>query len=57
MIDALKTQWKGDRLMKKTGAVQVLKSECFKEQKLTIDVDLGEGWSFYGVLDKTGQII
>jgi hypothetical protein len=57
MVDALKAQRKGDRLMKKTGTVQAFKSEIFKEQKLTIGLDPGDCWSFYCVLDETAQII
>src|SRR5260370_9732399 len=57
MIDALEAQRKGDRLMKKTSTMQVFKSEIFKEQKVTIGVDLGERWSFYCVLDEAGKII
>ena len=43
--------------MKKTSTVQVFKSEIFKEQKLTIGVDLGDRWSFYCVLDEAGKVI
>jgi transposase len=43
--------------MKKTSTVQALQSENFKEQKLTIGVDLGDCWSFYCVLDEAGKII
>ena len=43
--------------MKKTITVQAFKSEMFKEQKLTIGLDLGDRWSFYCVLDEAGQII
>jgi transposase len=43
--------------MKKTSTVQVFKSELFKEQKLTIGLDLGDCWSFYCVLDEAGQVI
>ena len=43
--------------MKKTITVQVFKSEIFKEQKLTIGLDLGDRWSFYCVLDEAGQVI
>jgi len=43
--------------MKKTSTVQALRSENFKEQKLTIGLDLGDCWSFYCVLDEAGQII
>src|ERR1700722_6863437 len=57
MFDVLKAQRKGDRLMKKTSTVQALRSENFKEQKLTIGLDLGDCWSFYYVLDEAGQII
>src|SRR6266446_3834348 len=57
MFDVLKAQRKGDRLMKKTSTVQALKSKLFKEQKLTIGLDLGDRWSFYCVLDEAGQII
>jgi len=37
--------------------VQVFGNEIFKEQKLTIGVDLGDRWSFYCVLDEAGKII
>src|SRR5260370_11324038 len=57
MIDALKAQCKGDRLMKKNSTVQAFKSEIFEEQKLTIGLDLGDRWSFYCVLDEAGQVI
>src|ERR1035438_1408873 len=43
--------------MKKISTVQAFKSEMFKEQKLTIGVDLGDRWSFYCVLDEAGKII
>src|SRR6202521_359939 len=43
--------------MKKTITVQASKSEIFKEQKLTIGLDLGDRWSFYCVLEEAGQII
>ncbi len=43
--------------MKKTSTVQVFKNEIFKEQKLTISLDLGDCWSFYCVLDEAGQVI
>src|ERR1700741_2517316 len=43
--------------MKKISTVQVFGSEIFKEQQLTIGVDLGDRWSFYCVLDKAGKII
>src|ERR1700680_334183 len=56
-IDALEAQRRGDRLMKKTSTMQVFKSEVFREQKLTIGLDLGDRWSFYCVMDEAGQII
>src|SRR6266436_469168 len=43
--------------MKKISTVQTFKSEIFKEQQLTIGVDLGDRWSFYCVLDEAGKII
>src|SRR6266850_8090843 len=43
--------------MKKISTVQVFGNEIFKEQKLTIGVDLGDRWSFCCVLDEAGKII
>jgi transposase len=43
--------------MKKTSTVQAFQSEIFKEQKLTIGLDLGDRWSFYCVLEEAGQVI
>ncbi len=43
--------------MKKISTVQIFGSEIFKEQKLTIGVDLGDRWSFYCVLEEAGKII
>ena len=43
--------------MKKISTVHVFGNEIFKEQKLTIGVDLGDRWSFYCVLDEAGKII
>src|ERR1700676_5469841 len=43
--------------MKKTSTVQAFTSELFKEQKLTIGLDLGDRWSFFCVLDEAGQVI
>src|SRR5947208_11793146 len=43
--------------VKKISTVQVFGNEIFKEQKLTIGVDLGDRWSFYCVLDEAGKII
>ena len=41
--------------MKKISTVQVFGNELFKEQKLTIGVDLGDRWSFYCVLKENGH--
>ncbi len=43
--------------MKKISTVQTFKSEIFKEQRLTIGVDLGDLWSFYCIRDEAGEII
>jgi hypothetical protein len=43
--------------MKKTSTVQTFSNEIFKEQKLTIGLDLGDRWSFYCALDEAGKII
>ena len=43
--------------MQKISTVQAFGNEIFKEQKLTIGVDLGDRWSFYCVLDEAGKII
>src|SRR5208337_2670617 len=43
--------------MKKISTVQTFQSEVFKEQKLTIGLDLGDRWSFFCVLDEAGQVI
>jgi len=43
--------------MKKISTVQTFGNEIFKEQKLTIGVDLGDRWSFYCVLDEAGQVL
>src|SRR6266480_8152288 len=43
--------------VKKISTVQAFGNEIFKEQKLTIGVDLGDRWSFYCVLDEAGKII
>src|SRR5260370_3900888 len=56
MFDVLEAQ-KRRPAMKKSSTVQVFGNELFKEQKLTIGVDLGDRWSFYCVLNETGKII
>src|SRR6266699_1532446 len=43
--------------VKKISTVQAFGNEIFKEQKLTIGVDLGDRWSFYCVLDEAGKIL
>ena len=43
--------------MKKTSTVQVFQNDIFREQKLTIGLDLGDRWSFYCVMDGAGQVI
>ena len=43
--------------MQKISTVQVFGNEIFKKQKLTIGVDLGDRWSLYCVLDKSGKVI
>jgi len=43
--------------MKKISTMQGFGNEIFKEQKLTLGLDLGDRWSFYCVLDKAGKII
>jgi transposase len=43
--------------MKKISTVQAVSNEIFKEQKLTIGLDLGDRWSFYCVLEEAGKII
>src|SRR5258708_26189944 len=43
--------------MKKISTVQAFGNEIFKEQKLTIGVDLGDRWSFYCALEEAGKII
>jgi transposase len=57
MIEALEAHEKRRPAMKKISTVQILGNEIFKEQKLTIGVDLGDRWSFYCVLDEAGKII
>jgi hypothetical protein len=42
--------------MKKINTVQIFESEIFKEQRLTIGMDLGDRWSCYCILDEAGEI-
>src|ERR1700733_4414266 len=62
--DAIRSQWstrskRNERrpAMKKTSTVQVFQNDIFREQKLTIGLDLGDRWSFYCVMDGAGQVI
>jgi transposase len=57
MIDALKAQCKGDRLMKKNSTVTTKRNEIFKEPNLTIGLDLGDRFSHYCILDEAGKVI
>jgi transposase len=57
MIDALKAQWKGDRLMKKNSTVATVRKQIFKQPKLTIGLDLGDRTSHYCILDEAGNVI
>src|SRR5260370_6112007 len=43
--------------MKKISSVQIFESEIFKEQRLTIGMDLGDRSSCYCVLDEGGRIL
>ena len=43
--------------MKNLSTEQTREGEIFKEQKLTIGLDLGGRWSSYCVLDEAGKII
>src|ERR1022692_4296586 len=56
-IDALKAQWKGDRLMKKNSTVAAERKQIFKQARLTIGLDLGDRTSYYCILDEAGNVI
>ena len=43
--------------MKKISTMQSFSNQIFKEQKLTIGLDLGDRWSFYCILDEAGKIL
>src|SRR6201998_151844 len=43
--------------MKKISTVHAFGNEIFKEQKLTIGVDLGDRWSFYCVKDEGAKVM
>src|SRR5260221_9333046 len=54
-IDALKAQWKGDRLMRKNITVVKNGNKIFKQPALTIGLDLGDRTSCYCILDEAGN--
>jgi len=56
-IDALKAQWRGDRLMKKNSTVASKRKQIFNEKKLTIGMDLGDRFTYYCVLDEAGEVV
>jgi hypothetical protein len=56
-FDVLEAQRIRRPAMKKVSTVQASGNQIFKEQKLTIGLDLGDRWSFYCVLDEAGKII
>jgi hypothetical protein len=56
-IDALEGAKKRRPAMKKITTVQIFESEIFKEQRLTIGMDLGDRWSCYCILDEAGRIL
>src|SRR5271168_863282 len=56
-IDALKAQWKGDRLMKKNSTVATKRKQIFSGKKLTIGMDLGDQFTYYCVLDEAGEVM
>jgi len=43
--------------MKKISTVVAKQSKNFREQKLTIGLDLGDRWSWYCVLDEAGEVL
>jgi transposase len=57
MIDALKAQWKGDRLMKKNSTVATRRKQIFKHTQLTIGMDLGDRLTYYCILDEAGEVM
>src|SRR5450755_4596394 len=57
MIDALKAQWKGDRLMKKNSTMATGRKQIFKHKQLTIGMDLGDRFIYYCVLDEAGEVM
>jgi transposase len=57
MIDALKAQRKGDRLMKKNNTTTMGRKQILKQSKLTIGLDLGDRSSHYCILDEAGNVL
>jgi hypothetical protein len=55
VIDALKAQWKGDRLIKKISTVAIRRKQIFKGNRLTIGMDLGDRFTYYCVLDEAAK--
>ena len=43
--------------MQKSSTMRAAGSEIFKRRQLTIGLDLGDRWSFYCVLDKSGKVV
>jgi transposase len=57
MIEALEAQDKGDRLMRKISTLAMDRIENFKDDKLTIGLDLGDRFSHYCILNEAGDVI
>jgi transposase len=43
--------------MKKISTVAAKQTKNFREQRLTIGLDLGDRWSWYCVLDEAGDVL
>jgi transposase len=57
MVDALKAQRKGDRLMKKNSTEATKRKQILSGKKLTIGMDLGDQFTYYCVLDEAGEVM
>src|SRR6266853_1577736 len=57
MIDALEAQDKRRPAMKKISTVAIGRIENFKDQQLTIGLDLGDRFSHYCILNESGEVI
>jgi transposase len=57
VIDALKAQWKGGRLMKKNSTVAKNRNKIFKQPKRTIGLDLGDRSSYDCIWGEAGNVI